>query len=110
KMYTTRVAIKADELEGLEVKPGMSAEVTIIIADSLKDVLVVPVQAVIGGSEMGSKRSIVVMTPDGPRERKIVIGGSNEKLAEVKEYEVKDGEETGLKEGDTIVLNPKSVL
>jgi HlyD family secretion protein len=103
KVYTTKVAIDSEEIEkyGLELKPGMSAEVTIIVADALTHVLTVPIQAVIGGSEMGSKRTILVMTPDGPKEREVVVGASNEKVVEVKE---------GLSEGDDIVLNPKSVL
>jgi HlyD family secretion protein len=103
KVYTTKVAIDADEIEKLklELKPGMSAEVTIIVADALTHVLTVPIQAVVGGSELGSKRTILVMTPDGPKERDVVVGASNEKVAEVKE---------GLSEGDEVVLNPKAVL
>jgi multidrug resistance efflux pump len=101
KVYTTKVAINPDDIEGLDLKPGMSAEVTITIADALEHVLVVPLQAIIGGSEMGAHRTIVVMTPQGPKERPIVVGASNEKIAEVKE---------GLEEGDEIVLNPKAVL
>jgi multidrug resistance efflux pump len=103
KVYTTKVAIDPDEIEHykLDLKPGMSAEVTILVADALEHVLTVPIQAIVGGSEMGPHRTIVVMTPDGPKEREIVVGASNEKVAEVKE---------GLKEGDEIVLNPKAVL
>jgi multidrug resistance efflux pump len=101
KVYTTKVAINPEDIEGLELKPGMSAEVTITIADALEHVLVVPLQAIVGGSEMGSQRSIVVMTPKGPQERPITVGASNEKIAEVKE---------GLQEGDEVVLNPKAVL
>jgi multidrug resistance efflux pump len=103
KVYTTKVAIDPKEIEQfqLELKPGMSAEVTIIIADALTDVLTVPVQAVIGGSEMGSERKLVVMTPGGPKERDVIIGASNDKIVEVK---------SGLEEGDEVVLNPKAVL
>jgi len=101
KVYTTKVAIDPEDIEGVELKPGMSAEVTITIADALEHVLVVPLQAIVGGSEMGSQRSIVVMTSKGPQERPITVGASNEKIAEVKE---------GLQEGDEVVLNPKAVL
>jgi HlyD family secretion protein len=101
KVYTTKVAINPDDLEGMSLKPGMSSEVTITIADALEHVLVVPLQAIVGGSEMGSQRSIVVMTPKGPQERTITVGASNEKIAEVKD---------GLQEGDEVVLNPKAVL
>jgi multidrug resistance efflux pump len=103
KVYTTKVAIDPKEIEkyGLELKPGMSAEVTIIIADALENILTVPVQAIVGGSEMGDERRIVVMTPKGPQERTVKVGASNDKVAEVKE---------GLTEGDEVVLNPKAVL
>jgi multidrug resistance efflux pump len=103
KVYTTKVAIDAKEIEKyqLELKPGMSAEVTIIIADALENILTVPVQAIVGGSEMGDERRIVVMTPKGPQERTVKVGASNDKVAEVKD---------GLAEGDEVVLNPKAVL
>lgn len=101
KVYLTRVVINAADIEGLDLKPGMSAEVTIAIADALEHVLTVPIQAIVGGSEMGAKRSVVVMTPEGAKERSVVIGLSNEKFAEIKE---------GLQEGDEVVENPKQVL
>ena len=40
-------------------------------------------------------------TPEGPQDREVVIGLSNEKLAEVK---------SGLEEGDQVVLNPRVLL
>lgn len=101
KVYATKVAINSDDMEGMDLKPGMSAEVTIVIADALEHVLTVPLQSIVGGSEMKSKRTVVVMTPSGPQEREVVIGLSNDKVAEVKE---------GLQEGDEVVENPKAVL
>lgn len=101
KVYTTKVLINPDDIEGLNLKPGMSAEVTITIADALEHVLTVPIQAIIGGSEMGANRKIIVMTEEGPKERDIVVGISNTKIAEIKE---------GLQEGDEVVLNPQAVL
>jgi multidrug resistance efflux pump len=110
KVYTTKVAIDPEDIEGLNLKPGMSAEVNIVIGDALPHVLTVPVQAIVGGSEMGAERTVIVKTPQGPKERAVIIGASNEKVAEVKEYEVTDGREIGLKEGDEVCLNPKAVL
>jgi multidrug efflux pump subunit AcrA (membrane-fusion protein) len=101
KVYTTKVAIDADDIADLDLKPGMSAEVTIQIQKALENVLPVPVQAIVGGSEMGSERTIVVMTPNGPVQKAIKVGLFNEKMAEIKE---------GLEEGDEVVLNPKAVL
>src|SRR5262249_8689592 len=88
KVYTTKVVIEGSQ-EGL--KPGMSAEVTITVGDALEHVLTVPVQGIVGGAELGKYRKCFVLTPQGPEERNVVIGQSNEKMAEVKE---------GLKEGD----------
>jgi multidrug resistance efflux pump len=101
KVYTTKVSINSDDIEGLNLKPGMSAAVTISVSDALEHVLAIPVQAIIGGPEMGANREVLVMTPDGPQERKIRLGASNQTMAEVRE---------GLQEGDQVVLNPKAVL
>jgi multidrug efflux pump subunit AcrA (membrane-fusion protein) len=98
KVYSTIVAID-DPLPGL--KPGMSAEVTIHVSKTLENVLAIPVQAVVGGAESGRTRSVFVMTPTGPEEREIQIGLSNEKMAEV---------QSGLQEGDQVVVNPKAIL
>lgn len=98
KVYQTIVAIDDDPI-GL--KPGMSAEVTIHVDNTLENVLTVPVQAVIGGAESGRTRKVFVMTPNGPEEREIQIGLSNEKMAEVK---------SGLQAGDQVVVNPKAIV
>jgi HlyD family secretion protein len=98
KVYQTMVSID-ESLENL--KPGMSAEVTMYVENLSENVLTVPLQAVVGGAEMGRKRKVFVTTPEGPQEREVVIGLSNEKLAEVK---------SGLEEGEQIVLNPRVLL
>jgi hypothetical protein len=100
KVYVTKVAINPEDIEDLNLKPGMSAEVTIEVSDALENVLTVPVQAVVGGSEMGSQRKIFVMTPEGPQERLILVGLSNDKYVEIRD---------GLQEGDEVVLNPRSL-
>ena len=98
KVYQTIVSI--DDTVG-NLKPGMSAEVTIYVDNTLENVLAVPVQAVIGGAESGRTRKVFVMTNSGPQEREVVIGLSNEKLAEIRE---------GLQAGDQVVLNPKAII
>jgi multidrug resistance efflux pump len=98
KVYTTKVAID-ESLEGL--KPGMSAEVTITIGDALEHVLTVPIQAIIGSAELGKKRKCFVLTSQGPAEREIVVGMSNDKMVEIRD---------GLEEGDEVVLNPKAIV
>jgi HlyD family secretion protein len=99
KVYQTMVAID-DQVEGL--KPGMSAEVTIMIDDQLEHVLGVPLQAIVGSVELGMERKCFVLDSAGqPEERTIVVGLSNEQMAEIK---------SGLQEGDEVILNPKALL
>lgn len=98
KVYSTVVAID-DPVAGL--KPGMSAEVTIHVNNTIENVLTIPVQAVVGGAESGRTRKVFVMTPDGPVEREVQLGLSNEKMAEVK---------SGLEAGDQVVVNPKAII
>jgi HlyD family secretion protein len=98
KLYTTMVSVD-ESLEGL--KPGMSAEVTIHVEGAGDPVLTLPLQAVIGGSEMGRKRKVFVMEGPTPKEREVTLGLSNERVVEVKE---------GLHEGEVVVLNPKALV
>jgi multidrug resistance efflux pump len=99
KVYVTKVTLDGS-VEGL--KPGMSAEVTITTGDPLEQVLTVPVQAIVGGPELGDNREVYVRTPKGDTEvRSVVIGLSNDTKVEIK---------SGLEEGDVIVLNPKVLV
>ncbi len=96
KVYSTLVRID-DDIEGL--KPDMTAEVTIKVDAAREQVLAVPLQAVVGGAEMGAARKLWVRTADGGyEERDVKLGLANEKMVEVAE---------GLTEGDEVVLNPK---
>jgi multidrug resistance efflux pump len=98
KVYQTMVAVK-DSVPGL--KPGMSAEV-VMFTDSARDhCLTVPVQAILGSVDMGNKRRVYVQTPSGAEAREVTIGLSNDKMAEV---------ESGLEEGDLVVVNPRVLL
>lgn len=98
KVYQTMVTVKR-EVPGL--KPGMSAEVTIYTDSQRDSVLAIPLQAILGSVDMGKTRRVYVMTPQGPKPRDVVIGLHNEKMAEV---------ESGLKEGDMVVVNPRVLL
>jgi multidrug resistance efflux pump len=98
KAYQTKVGV-SEYLEGL--KPGMSAEVTITTGSPREHVLVVPVEAIIGGAELAGKRELYVMGDKGPELRPVVIGDSNDKMVEIKD---------GVVEGDEVVLNPKVLL
>ena len=87
--YDTIIELPSDE--GL--KPGMSAEVEVIIATH-RDVLTIPVSAVV---ETEEGDFCWVESKDGPERRSIQLGDSNDVFIIVK---------AGLKEGDEVVLNP----
>ncbi|MBY0527691.1 MAG: efflux RND transporter periplasmic adaptor subunit [Gemmataceae bacterium] len=98
KVYVTKVMID-EEIEGL--KPGMSAEVTVTVGTTLENVLAVPIQAIVGSTELGKKRKCFVLTANGPEERDVLVGQSNDRMAEIKE---------GLREGEEVVLNPRALV
>jgi RND family efflux transporter MFP subunit len=99
KVYKTKVSIH-ESLPGL--KPGMSAEVTILAEESPEEVLVVPVQAVLGTISAGAERKCFVVVPGGePELRDIVVGKSNERVVAIT---------SGLNEGEQVVLNPTPLL
>jgi RND family efflux transporter MFP subunit len=95
KVYTTLVKIE-NAHEGL--RPGMTAEVTILIA-RLEDVISVPVQAII---EYGGEQHVWVSRPDATWENRVVeVGMSNNKYVEIKE---------GLQEGERVALDPRAIM
>jgi HlyD family secretion protein len=103
RVYKTYVAIdRAKDGDMPPLKPGMSAVVTITTDDTTGEVLVVPIQAVLGTVNMGPDRKCFVIDSDGqPKLRDIRVGKSNERLVEV---------ESGLAEGDKVVENPRALL
>jgi HlyD family secretion protein len=95
KEYATTVSIEGDT-SGL--KPGMTAGVEILVSD-LRDVLTVPVSAVV---EQNGKFSAWVKRKLGPpSHRPLVVGQTNDKLVEIKD---------GLKETDEVILNPRAMI
>lgn len=98
KVYQTLVLLD-ESIEGL--KPDMSAEVTIMVDAAKESVLAVPLQSIVGGTELGSKRKIYVKTATGTDEREVELGAFNEKMVEIR---------SGLQEGDEVILNPKALL
>ena len=94
KEYATTVKISG-EMEGL--KPGMTAEVEILIAH-LEDVLTVPVAAVV---EQRAGFFCWVKKGEGVERRPLVLGLSNDQFVEVKD---------GLTDGEEVLLNPRAVV
>jgi multidrug resistance efflux pump len=87
--YDTLIALPS--VKGL--RPGMSAEVEVIIA-RYEDVLKVPVAAVV---EIDGGHFCWVKTAHATERRSLVLGDSNDVFTIV---------EKGLKEGDEVILNP----
>jgi multidrug efflux pump subunit AcrA (membrane-fusion protein) len=98
KVYQTMVSI--DETV-MNLKPGMSAQVTIVAEESTEPVLTIPIQSVAGSIAMGAKRKCYVIENGQPKARDIVVGRSNDNKVEVTE---------GLSEGESVVLNPRPLL
>jgi hypothetical protein len=95
KVYTTHVAIDT-AFPGL--RPGMSAQVEILV-EELKDVLSIPLQAVL---QFKDKDHIAVKSSSGKFDwREVTLGTSNDKLVEVKK---------GIAAGELVALNPTSLM
>lgn len=99
KEYAAIVRID-DELTGMGIKPGMTAEVEIVVAE-LRDALTVPLLGVI---QQGRQYYCFVADPSSPTgytKRQVVVGMTNDR-----ELEIKDG----LSEGDRVILNPRATV
>ncbi|MGC8639753.1 MAG: efflux RND transporter periplasmic adaptor subunit [Isosphaeraceae bacterium] len=93
KEYPTIVAL--DDLKGLALKPGMTAEAKIFVGER-DNVLVVPLQAV---AQHKGEFSTFVDDDDGIERRPVKIGESNEQFVEIVE---------GLSEGESVALDARS--
>jgi HlyD family secretion protein len=94
KVYSTTVTI--DETVR-QLKPGMTAVVEIQV-DHLRDVLTVPIQAII---QRGEATWCFVREEGKIVRRDVRLGRSNDKHVEVQQ---------GLRDGDRVVLNPAVLL
>jgi len=86
--------VDVDDLNGQEVKPGMTAEVKILVG-ALKDVLCVPVQAI---AEHKGDFFAYVSTPTGVKRKQVRVGESNETHIQIVD---------GLEPGDQVALNAR---
>ena len=93
--YTTRIRIGGGHPN---LRPGMTAEAEIIVADR-DDAIGVPAGAVV---RYDGKDHVAVKTPDGRVEwRDVVLGGSDGSTVEIKQ---------GLRPGDQLILDPRPLL
>jgi hypothetical protein len=94
KEYATLVRIDGQP-EGL--RPGMTAEVEILIAH-LKKSLLLPVACVV---EQGRQYFAWVVGPDGYEKRTLLLGASNDQFIAVTD---------GVTAGEVVLLNPRAVV
>ena len=95
KEYAVLVRIDGDIID--DVKPGMTAEVEIIV-EELDEVLQVPLLAVV---EQNDKTYCYIDQNDRPERRRVDIGVSNDSFIEIR---------SGLNEGDRVILDPRAVV
>jgi HlyD family secretion protein len=93
KVYETVVSI---DRKVTRLKPGMTAVVE-IHADQLKDVLAVPVQAVV---EIDGDNWCYISANGDIERRLVTLGRTNERYVEIRD---------GLSQGETVVLNTASI-
>lgn len=93
KEYPTLVRVDGD---ASSLRPGMTAEVEILI-DDLRDVLTIPVSAAV---EKRGKYHCYVKTSDGIKKRQLLLGKTNDEMVEVTQ---------GVEEGDEVILNPRNL-
>jgi hypothetical protein len=102
KLYETIVPIDDLDPNNQKLKPGMSAEVTILAESINEPVLTIPIQSVVGSVAMEADRKCYVLDSKGiPQERDIKLGLSNDTMVQVL---------AGLEEGETVVLNPRALI
>jgi len=94
KKYVVQVRLDG---EPEEVRPGVTAEVEILVAE-LKDVIAVPVAAVM---EKRGQYFCAVRTGDGIERTAVTLGLGNDKMVEIT---------SGLSDGDAVILNPRKAL
>jgi len=88
--------IKIEDLPpDAELKPGMTAEVKILI-NHFSDVLLVPVQCV---TEIKGKHYVYVSGPEGIERREVEVGESNDKFVDITE---------GLQEGERVTMDARN--
>jgi len=94
KVYTTQVTIDGSHDV---LKPGMSAKVE-ILAEHLRDVLIVPVQVVANRS---GRKVCYIATGGDPEEHEVVTGAFNDTFVEIV---------SGLEAGEEVLLSPPRLI
>ena len=96
KEYEAEVRIVDSEERTKRLKPGMSAEVTIIVDERSDKVLQIPIQSVV---TVGPSYYAYVLGETGPSRRELAVGDINDTAFEIKQ---------GIEEGERVIMNPKT--
>lgn len=96
KEYEAVIRITDDVKMVRELRPGMNAELRIIVQQRSKDVLQIPVQSVMN---LQGRNFTYILGPKGGERRELKIGDSNDEFMEVLD---------GVKEGEKVILNPRT--
>lgn len=96
KEYEAIIEILEAPAKTRKLKPGMTAQVRIIVEDRKEPVLQIPVQSVVSFS--GSYYTYAV-APTGAERREIKVGDANDEFMEVLD---------GVKEGESVVMSPRT--
>lgn len=95
KEYSGVVSIDYAPGEDIRLKPGLTADVEIIV-QSRADVLQIPFQSVVS---VGQQRFAYVLMPQGSQRREVLTGAANDTHIEILD---------GVDEGEKVILNPRT--
>ncbi len=93
--YECVISLDYSPGEDVTLKPGLNAEVEIIVQER-DDVLQIPFQSIVA---VGGTRYAYVLTPRGPERRELAIGVANDTHVEIFD---------GVSPGENIILNPRT--
>lgn len=96
KEYEAAIEILDDPARVRKLKPGMTAQIRIIVEDRKEPVLQVPVQSVVAFS---GYYYTYVATKDGAERREIKVGDANDEFIEVID---------GVGDGESVVMSPRT--
>lgn len=96
KEYEAVIEILDDSARVRKLKPGMTAEVRIIVDDRKDNILQIPVQAVVSFS---GRFYTYVVTKTGPERRELKVGDANDEHMEILD---------GVAIGESVVMSPRT--
>ena len=95
KEYSCIISLDYTPGEDVTLKPGLTAEVEIVVQER-NNVLQVPFQSIL---TVGGERYTYVLTPEGAERRNLVTGAANDTHVEILD---------GVAEGEKVILNPRT--